>query len=151
MQESIRQVHHDLPYFNNEEEPAQAYFYKQSKNQSKVTQNYSQHSLQHQQAPFKNDYYEYAAEATTKGYGSRNEILKELRQQYEILKNLSIEESMPSYGKKYDQKELYGHSESSLSSSVHSKKSNKIKESSVTSPKMSNKEVQSLHLEKKQL
>jgi len=30
--------------------------------------------------PFKNDYYEYAAETTTKGYGNRNEILKELRQ-----------------------------------------------------------------------
>lgn len=54
LEESVRQVHHDLPYFNNEEEHTPAHMYKPVK-----TQNYSKASQHSQQnIHYHSDYFE---------------------------------------------------------------------------------------------
>jgi hypothetical protein len=77
-----------------------------------------------------------------------------LRQEYEILKNLSVEDSINLHAKNYEHRDAPKFSaSSSLSSSMHSKKSSKARDSEheVRSPKLGSKEMETLHLEKKQL
>lgn len=85
----------------------------------------------------------------TRPNASRNEILKELRQEYEILRNISIEESEHVPLKQIQQKHpQYEEPNSDLSSSMTSKES---KSRAGRPPKQSSREVEQLHIEKKQL
>lgn len=62
-----------------------------------------------------------------------------------------MEDTLHGYGKTYEQDAVKISSGSSLTSSVHSKKSSKYKESNLDSHKPNHRELESIHLEKKQL
>lgn len=68
---------------------------------------------------------------------SRNQILKELRQEYEILKNLPVDDIGGGLSRGYDPQERPKLSESSISSSVRSRHSNPLRESEAQSARVS--------------
>jgi hypothetical protein len=133
MEESIRHTHNDAPYFNTDYQSNVALAYGQSR---------ASNSPALLQIP--------AGEQARQQASSRNQILKELRQEYEILRNLPIDDGLNTYGKGYGQQH-HRLSDSSVSSSVRSKRSNHLRESDAHSPQVAPRELEAVHLEKKQL
>ena len=86
MEESIRHTHNDAPYFNTDYQSNVALAYGQSR---------ASNSPALLQIP--------AGEQARQQASSRNQILKELRQEYEILRNLPIDDGLNTYGKGYGQ------------------------------------------------
>lgn len=78
MEESIRHTHYDAPYFTNDYQPS-------------TTPLYRTHNSPH-----------LSPEANRLQAASRNQILKELRQEYEILKNLPVDDIGGGLSRRYD-------------------------------------------------
>lgn len=146
MEESIRHVHgEDLPYFNNDQVSSPPYLYKQ--NRENQSQHHSQKQSQSKVSENPSKYVGYRTElsevAVVGNQGpktnvlTRNDILKELRQEYEILRNLNVDDSIHMNIKKYENDQPRFSEGSDYSSSKNSKK-----EESVVQPvRQSSKEV----------
>lgn len=112
LEESVRHVQQELPYFSQEQQPIPTHMYKPAKN--------SHHSnVSSSQQAYRADYFEpKQGESKVRNANySRNEILKELRQEYEILKNLPLDDNLNIHLNKHELREGSRVSESSSVSS----------------------------------